>query len=362
MVLTKVASLVLALGSLLVANAAPPLEKRATCSGGQTVVNSACCALFPIMADLQRNLFDNGKCTEGAHEALRLIFHDAVGFSTTKGGGGADGSIITFAKQETAFPGNEGIDDTIAHISPILARHRSSITPGDFVALAGTLGVSNCAGAPQMQLAIGRPVAKAPSPIGLVPQPFDSVEDILARMLDIGFEFFEVVWLLTAHSVASADHVDETIPATPFDSTPSIFDSQFFLETQLKGTLFPGNGPNKGEVRSPLRGEIRLQSDFLLARDNVTACEWQSMVDNQEKIQELFPPTILKLTQVGQDPTKMIDCSDVLPVPPALIGVAHLPAGKTARDIEPACAETPFPALATDAGRPTAVPKVPQPL
>ncbi|KAJ8469077.1 hypothetical protein ONZ45_g17014 [Pleurotus djamor] len=131
MVFSNVASLALVLGSLLAANAAPPLAKRATCAGGQTTVNAACCALFPIIDDLQKNLFDNGKCTEGAHEALRLIFHDAVGFSTTEGGGGADGSIITFSSIEAPFPGNEGIDDTVAHMAPILARHSSNITPGD---------------------------------------------------------------------------------------------------------------------------------------------------------------------------------------------------------------------------------------
>ena len=65
----------------------------------------------------------------------------------------------------------------------------------------------------------------------------------------------------SSHTVAAADKVDTTIPGTPFDSTPEIFDSQFFVETQLRGTLFPGTGGNQGEVESPLRGELRLQSD-----------------------------------------------------------------------------------------------------
>ncbi|KAJ8520008.1 hypothetical protein ONZ45_g3114 [Pleurotus djamor] len=201
-----------------------------------------------------------------------------------------------------------------------------------------------------MQLAIGRPNPKAASPNNLVPQAFDSVNDILARMLEIGFEFFEVVWLLTAHSVASADHVDESIPASPFDSTPGIFDSQFFID----------KGGHHGEVMSPIRGEIRLQSDHNLARDSITACEWQSMVDNQEKIQELFPPTILKLSQVGQDPSKMIDCSDVLQTPPPLIGTAHFPASLDHRAVEQACAETAFPTLRSDPGPATAVAPIPQ--
>ena len=97
-------------------------------------------------------------------------------------------------------------------------------------------------------------------------------------MGDAGFDPIETVWLLASHTIAAADVVDPTIPGTPFDSTPELFDTQFFIETQLRGTLFPGTGGNQGEVESPLHGEIRLQSDSELARDSRTACEWQSFI------------------------------------------------------------------------------------
>lgn len=71
----------------------------------------------------------------------------------------------------------------------------------------------------------------------------DTVTKILARFADAGFSPDEVVALLASHTIAAADHVDPTIPGTPFDSTPSTFDSQFFLETQLRGTLFPVRAP-----------------------------------------------------------------------------------------------------------------------
>jgi len=38
-------------------------------------------ALFPVIDLLQAELFDGGKCDEDAHFALRLSFHDAIGFS-----------------------------------------------------------------------------------------------------------------------------------------------------------------------------------------------------------------------------------------------------------------------------------------
>ena len=68
-------------------------------------------------------------------------------------------------------------------------------------------------------------------------------------------------------------HRLNTPPQTPF-----VFDTQVFLEVLLKGKGFPGQLTNStSEVKSPLpltvgtdTGEMRLQSDFALARDNVS--------------------------------------------------------------------------------------------
>ena len=157
-------------------------------------------------------------------------------------------------------------------------------------------------------------------------------------MLDVGFQDFEVVWLLSAHTIGAADRVDDTIPRTPFDSTPGIFDTQFFIETQLRGQTFPGKPGIQGEVTSPLRGEMRLQSDHLLARDSRTACEWQSFTNDQEKFEETFPDVFNRLAVLGVDTSTLIDCSEVIPQPPPLPASSrpHFPAGKTHADIEQA--------------------------
>ena len=143
------------------------------------------------------------------------------------------------------------------------------------IQLAGAVGVSNCAGAPRLEFLAGRPNATFPADDGTVPEPQDSVTSILARMADGGgFSPAEVIHLLSSHSIARADHVDPTIQAVPFDSTPFTFDTQFFLETLLKGTGVPFgvNNTDGAEVDSPLpeSNEMRLQSDFALARDSVS--------------------------------------------------------------------------------------------
>ncbi|KAF8881785.1 hypothetical protein BD779DRAFT_996833 [Infundibulicybe gibba] len=342
-----------------VANAAPP--PRVACGDGHTVANAACCALFPILDDIQTNLFDGGQCGEEVHESLRLTFHDAIGISNTLGGGGADGSIVTFSDIETAFHANGGIDGIVEVQRPFITAHKSVLSTGDFIQFAGAVGVSNCPGAPRLSFQMGRPEAVAASPDLLVPEPFDDTTKILARFADAGpgFSPNEVVALLASHTIAAADLIDPTIPGTPFDSTPGLFDTQVFIEVQLIGTAFPGNDTTEGGLMSPLAGETRLQSDFEIARDSRTACEWQSFVNNQAKMQSAFKAVMLKLSLLGQNPNNMIDCSDVIPVPPVLTTTPHLPAGKTQQDIQAACATSAFPALTAQAGPATAVPPVP---
>ncbi|KAJ6606845.1 manganese peroxidase 3 [Mycena sp. CBHHK59/15] len=343
------------------------VTKRVTCPTGQTTANEACCVLFPILDDIQANLFDGGECGEEVHESLRLTFHDAIGFSPTlddadhlNSGGGADGSIVTFDEIETAFSANAGIDDIVDVQRPFINAH--NITAGDFIQFAGAVGVSNCPGAPRLEFLLGRPEAKAPAPDGLIPDPFDSITKILARFAEVDFSPEEVVALLASHTVAAADHVDPTIPGSPFDSTPDIFDTQFlprlFIEVQLRGTLFPGTGGNAGEVESALEGEIRLNSDAEVSFYSRTACAWQSFAVDQAKMQSEFRAAMAKMAIIGQDRSEMVDCSDVIPVPKPVVGIPHLPAGQTMDDIEQACATAPFPTLTAQPGPATSVPPV----
>ncbi|KAI0311708.1 manganese peroxidase 1 precursor [Amylostereum chailletii] len=349
--------------ALAVAVNAAATARRVRCADGNVTSNAACCALFPILDDIQTNLFDGGECGEEVHESLRLTFHDAIGISRSagpSGGGGADGSMITFASIETAFHANGGIDDIVDAQTPFVQKHNATISAGDFIQFAGAVGVSNCPGAPRLEFLFGRPAAKAPAPDLTVPEPFDSVDSILARFSDAGgFSPAEVVALLASHTIAAADLVDPTIPGTPFDSTPEIFDTQFFVETQLKGTLFPGTSGNQGEVTSPLAGEIRLQSDAELARDSRTACLWQANVNQQAHMTSSFKAAMAKLAVLGHNARDLVDCSDVIPEPRALHTSATFPAGLSNADIEQACAATPFPTLQTDPGPVTSVAPVP---
>ncbi|KAF8968532.1 manganese peroxidase 1 [Flammula alnicola] len=337
-----------------VTNAA--LTRRVTCPSGQTTANAACCRLFPIVDKIQKDLFDGSQCGEEAHSALRLSFHDAIGFSIHGPGGGADGSILVFNQTETLFHANGGIDDITAQQFPVF--QETGLSAGDFVHLAAAIGTANCPGAPRLDFFFGRPPPVAAAADLTVPEPTDSVTAILNRFSDAGFSPQEAVALLSSHTVAAADVIDPTIPGTPFDSTVGTFDSQVFLEVLLKGNLFPGNGSQPGEVLSPIAGEMRLQSDFAISQDPRTACLWQSMVNDQTRMMSQFKAAMSKMQLLGQDKSKLVDCSDVVvPAPATFSGPIKFPASFSQADVQIACSQSPFPSLATVAGpAPTVTP------
>jgi len=344
MAFTYLLSFILALNVVNFATAVPATRPVKCPDGKHTVSNAACCVLFPVLEDIQENLFEN-QCGEEFHESLRLTFHDAIAFSPKSGGGGADGSIITFADVETKFHANGGIDDIADLQKTFVDKH--NITAGDFIQFAGAVGLTNCPGAPRIKFFMGRPPAKAAAPDNLIPEPFDSVDKILARFSDAGFSPSEVVALLASHSVAASDNIEPGLRGLPFDSTPELFDTQFFIETMLKGTTFPGPGGNEGEVKAPIPGEIRIASDENLARDPRTACDWQTLATDQRKMASAFGDAMLKLSLLGQNKNKMIDCSEVIPQAKPLTTKAHFPAGLNATNLEQTC-KKPFPRLPSD--------------
>ncbi|KAF8960671.1 heme peroxidase [Flammula alnicola] len=343
------------------------LKNSVVCSDGiHSVSNAACCQLFLVLVDIQQSsqysnkqLFDTPSCSQNAREILHLAFHDAMGFSRSSPGlgGGADGSILTFSSIEETYPNNPQLQSAIENLKPLSIRH--NITDGDLLHYAAAVAISSCPGAPRLPFLFGRRPATGPaSPSAGAPAASDSVTTILARFADVGFSPASVVSLLAAHSIAGTHAIDPTAQGDPLDSTPNLFDSQIFIEVLLKGTLFPGNGSNIGEVLSPLSGEVRLQSDFSLSRDSRTACTWQSMVGNQALMVSKFQAAMAQLSVVGQDTSTLVDCSEAIPIPQPLPAAAgpHLPAGFTGQDIQQACATAPFPTLPASPGQPTVSP------
>ncbi|KAK7455279.1 hypothetical protein VKT23_011152 [Stygiomarasmius scandens] len=335
--------------------ASPPMRREDS---------SKCDVYKDVLSNIQTNLFEN-ICNEEALDVIRIAFHDAIGFSPALnksgqwGGGGADGSIMKFSDEELEFPQNVGIDTPVI-TNKAIALQFPSISYGDYIYFAAAVAVRNCAG-PRIKFWHGRPAPIAASPPNMIPDPSDSVTKMLDRMADAGFSPEELVDLLASHSLAVQEDVDTTIPFTPLDSTPTLLDAQFYVETLLEGTMWPGNGSNPGEVKSPFPDEFRLQSDYLLARDSRTACYWQSFIEDDSAIGPRFAKAMEKLSLVGQNKDSLVDCSHMVPdVAGIAVRSPYIPAGKSIYDIEASCSERPFPSITTDSGPETSIPKPPK--
>lgn len=135
----------------------------------------------------------------------------------------------------------------------------------------------------------------------------------------MGINPSEIAALMAAHSIGTDDVCSNTghrrryfsIPqmpeedddasgtnetAMPFDSTVTLFDSQFFIETRLDEVL---------------PGAARLQSDIALALDNRTSCFWQSFIGDETLMQVSFVSAFRKLSTVAQPLADLVDCSEV---------------------------------------------------
>jgi len=68
--------------------------------------------------------------------------------------------------------------------------------------------------------------------------------------------------------------------------------------------------------------------------DPRTACYWQRNIEDEDYMVSSFKTQMAKLAVLGQDTTKLIDCSEVIPVPKPRKRKAHLPPGTSLDDIE----------------------------
>ncbi|KAF7364298.1 Peroxidase [Mycena sanguinolenta] len=253
-----------------------------------------------------------------AHHALRVAFHDAVNYSPKLhsqgqyGGGGADGSIMKFSDIELQYVENNVLGDIINAEKAIADKH--GVSYGDMIQFSAVVSVRNCINGPRIAFKAGRPDATQPAPDGLVPTPFDSVDKILARVEDAGLTPQDLIELLASHSIAGQEVVDPKVAGLPLDLTPTVFDTNFYRDVQLAGFLYPGNdGPHTGESMSPFFNEFRLQSDFELARDPRTSGYWLMLSLNPILMSTGFATSMAKMALIGQNPSILHDCSDVIP-------------------------------------------------
>lgn len=58
------------------------------------------------------------------------------------------------------------------------------------------------------------------------------------------------------------------------------------------------------------------------------------MLANHDLMVSRFERVMAKLAVLGQNPNRLVDCSEVIPVPKGRVGAAIFPAGKSFADVQ----------------------------
>lgn len=224
-------------------------------------------------------------CTPLAHKAVRLPFHDCIN-------NGCDASII-LAPGECSRPENAGLEEICQKIGEWKDKYK--VGAADMVQFAGAVAISACPLGPKVKAFVGRTDSATAPPEHSVPSSRDSVSKILGAFAAKGFSAKDVVALLGTHSIAVQFHDDPSKAGTALDSTPNTFDIKFFKETQ-KGTA-----------------PYSLQSDTLMAHDNQTKSTWAEFADGTGKWKTAFVDAWDRFAVIGNDVSKLQDCSSLVP-------------------------------------------------
>lgn len=220
------------------------------------------CCIWKHIADEMRDAMIGSalRCNNLARGAVRLGFHDAGTWSKSTGtGGGADGSIILAGECENRSD-NDGLEETCAQMRIWWDKYKSyGISMADLIQMAANVGTVVCPLGPRVRSFVGRVDNPNPAPTGLLPDPSDSVDDLLDLFADKTINTADLVALVGAHSTSQQRFVDPSRAGDPQDRTPGVWDVQFYAETL---------NPN-----SPQR-IFKFQSDISLSQDPRTRPTW----------------------------------------------------------------------------------------
>ncbi|KAF1362402.1 heme peroxidase [Lizonia empirigonia] len=261
-----------------------------------TAIDS-CCAWYDVSNELT-NLFlqADGQCNDNARAAVRLGFHDAGSWDENSPNGGADGSLLMDFGEETR-PENNGLQG----IRQVLKGVRSKYEVGyaDLVQYAHNHATISCPKGPRIRTFVGRKDATKAAPTGLLPDVRDSADNLIALFQAKGFSAHDLAALVGAHATAKQRFVDVSQANKPLDTTPGVWDVEFYndtLQTKPNDKIFI------------------LPSDKVLSVHPKINDEWKSFVGNQPHWNEDYAKAYIRMSLTGVTNLKdLMDCTKTLP-------------------------------------------------
>ncbi|KAL2760194.1 hypothetical protein ACRALDRAFT_2095732 [Sodiomyces alcalophilus JCM 7366] len=261
-----------------------------------------CCVWKHIADEMAPALTGSaGRCNDLARALIRLGFHDAGTWDIHSEGTGADGSIA-LTDECNRTPENNGLGTACDQVRAWHAKYAShGVSMADVIQFAAQVATVVCPLGPRIRFFAGRKDVAVEGPRGLLPGPFDDADRIIEMFANKTISTGGIVALLGAHSASQQHTVDVDRAGDPQDSTPGVWDTDYFSETL--------------DTDAPSR-VFKFQSDINIANDPRTHATWRSYADPsaQSSWNEAYAAEYIRVSLLGVPKLNtMTECSRALP-------------------------------------------------
>jgi L-ascorbate peroxidase len=237
----------------------------------------------------------DGQCNDNARAAIRFAFHDAGSWDKNALNGGADGSLLMDFGEDTR-PENNGLQGIRTVLKGVQAKYK--VGYADLVQYAHNHATITCPKGPRVRTLVGRKDATKAAPTGLLPDTRDSADNLIALFEAKGFDAHDLAALLGAHSAAKSRFVDLTKANKPMDTTPGVWDVEFYNDTLHD------------------RGDkiLVIPSDKVLSVHPKLTEEWNEFIGDQAHWNEDYATAFFRMSLNGVTNSKDLkDCTKTLP-------------------------------------------------
>ncbi|KAG8406913.1 hypothetical protein J3459_018550 [Metarhizium acridum] len=264
------------------------------------------CCIWKHIADEMKSKMtgDAGRCNNLARQCIRMGFHDAATWSLDTGkDGGADGSLV-LARECFDRQVNNGVTDGCNQMQAWFDTYKSfGVSMADLIQMGANVATVVCPLGPRVRSFVGRKDNSNPSPDGLLPSAFDSADQLISLFANKTISASQLVALVGAHTTSQQFFVDANRAGDPQDSTPGVWDTNFYGETT--------------DASSP-KQVFKFQSDINLSQDSRTTGAWTAFTgtQGQRPWNGAYAAAYVRMSMLGVYNTNdLTECTKALPLP-----------------------------------------------
>ncbi|OAA43291.1 ligninase H2 precursor [Metarhizium rileyi] len=264
------------------------------------------CCIWKHIADEMKSKMtgDAGRCNNLARQCIRMGFHDAATWSLGTGkGGGVDGSLV-LARECVDRQVNKALTIGCSQMQTWYDKYKSfGVGMADLIQMGANVATVVCPLGPRIRSFVGRKDSSDAAPDGLLPSPFDSADQLISMFSNKTISPNQLVALIGAHTTSQQVFVNTSRPGDPQDSTPGVWDTNFYGETT--------------DANAPKR-IFKFQSDINLSQDPRASGAWKAFTGTagQRPWNGAYAQAYMRLSMMGVYNTNdLTECTKALPLP-----------------------------------------------